>query len=85
LKSLLLPSSGSKLLETGISDELTDLKTSVIIATCPGIPDFSNPEMTHLIPNNAKSNVIFEQTLQSDLVRITKNLQTKHLYNGYCK
>jgi hypothetical protein len=53
-KSLLPPSSGSKLLETGISEELTDLKTSVVIASCPGMPEFPNQEMTHLIPYNAK-------------------------------
>ena len=58
-------------------EELTDLKTSVIIVLCPGMPEFSNPEMTHLIPNNAKSNFIFEQTLQFDLARITMSLHTK--------
>jgi hypothetical protein len=71
------PSSGYKQLKTGISEELTDLKTSVIIASCPGMPDFSNPEMTHLFPNNAKSNFIFEQTMQFDLARITMTLHKK--------
>ena len=33
--------------------------------------------MTHLIPNNAKSNFILEQTLQFDLARITMSLHTK--------
>ena len=68
------PSSGHKQLKTGISEELTDLKTSVITASCPGMPEFSNPEMIHLIPNNAKSNFIFEQTLQFDPARITTSL-----------
>jgi hypothetical protein len=35
-RSLMPPSSGYKQLKTGISEELTDLKTSVIIALCPG-------------------------------------------------
>lgn len=76
-RSLMPPSSGYKQLKNGISEELTDLKTSVIIASCPGIPEFSNPEMTHLIPNKAKSNFIFEQTLQFDPAIITKSLHTK--------
>ena len=33
--------------------------------------------MTHMIPNNATSNFIFEQTLQFDLARITMSLHTK--------
>jgi hypothetical protein len=41
------------------------------------MPEFSNPEMTHLFPNNAKSNFIFEQTLQFVLARITMSLHTK--------
>ena len=41
------------------------------------MPEFSNPEMTHLIANNAKSYFIFEQTLQFDLARITTSLHTK--------
>ncbi len=55
----MLQSSGYKQLKNGISEELNDLKTSVIIASCPRMPEFPNPEMIHLIPNNAKSNFIF--------------------------
>ena len=76
-RSLVPPSSANKQLKAGISEKLTDLKTSVIIELCPGMPEFSNPEMTHLIPNNAKSNFNFEQTLQFDLARITMSLHTK--------
>jgi len=53
------PSSGYKQLKTGISEELTDLKTSVIIALCPGMSKFPNHEITHFIPNNEKSSFIF--------------------------
>jgi len=74
---LVSPSSGYKQLKSGISGELTDLKTSVITASYPGMPEFSNPEMIHLIPNNAKSNYIFEQTLQFDPARITTSLYMK--------
>jgi hypothetical protein len=39
-RSLMSPSSGYKQLKTGISEELTALKTSVIIASCPGMHEF---------------------------------------------
>jgi hypothetical protein len=73
----MLPSLGYKQLKTCISEELTDLETSVIIVSFPRMPEFPNPEMTHLIPNNAQSNFIFEQTLRSNLARINTSLHTK--------